>query len=65
MKDYIAIIEPANDGTWSAYVPDLLGCTSFGPTRDDAARNVREAISGHIAVLRETGQPVPEPAVVP
>jgi predicted RNase H-like HicB family nuclease len=61
VKDYIVILEPAADGTWGAYVPDLPGCTSGGKTRDEAAQNVREAIEGHIAVLRETGQRVPEP----
>jgi hypothetical protein len=39
VKDFLAILERANDGTWSAYVPDLPGCTSFGPTREEAARN--------------------------
>jgi len=62
VKDYLAILERASDGAWSAYVPDLPGCTSFGPTREEAARNVHEAIATHIAALRETGQTVPEPA---
>ncbi len=61
MKDYVVILERAADGTWGAYVPDLLGCTSGGKTRDEAARNVREAIAGHIELLRETGQPIPNP----
>ena len=61
MKDYLAILEYSGDGTWSAYVPDLPGCTSFGPTREEVAYNVREAVAGHVAALRDTGQPVPEP----
>ena len=61
MKDYLAILEPAADGTWGAYVPDLPGCTSAGLTRTEAARNVREAIEGHVELLRETGQSVPPP----
>jgi predicted RNase H-like HicB family nuclease len=65
MKDYLAILERANDGTWGAYVPDLPGCTSFGPTREEAARNVHLAIEEHIAALREAGEPVPEPASLP
>jgi predicted RNase H-like HicB family nuclease len=65
VKDYLAILERASDGTWSAYVPDLPGCTSFGSTREEAARNVGEAVAGHIAALRETGQPVPEPSSLP
>jgi predicted RNase H-like HicB family nuclease len=65
MKDYLAILERAGDGTWSAYVPDLPGCTSFGPTREEAARNVHEAIEQHIAALTEAGEPIPEPASLP
>ena len=64
MKDYLAILERANDGTWSAYVPDLPGCTSFGPTRDEAARNVHDAIREHIDSLRERGETVPEPSSI-
>ncbi len=65
MKDYLAILEHAGDGTWSAYVPDLPGCTSFGFTREEVARNVRKAVAGHVAALRETGAPVPEPTSLP
>ncbi|MGH7708782.1 MAG: type II toxin-antitoxin system HicB family antitoxin [Vulcanimicrobiaceae bacterium] len=61
MKDYVAILEPAADGTWGAYVPDLPGCTSGGSTRAEGARNIREAVERHIALLRETNQPVPAP----
>ncbi|MEO6991461.1 MAG: type II toxin-antitoxin system HicB family antitoxin [Candidatus Baltobacteraceae bacterium] len=65
MKDYLAILERASDGTWSAYVPDLPGCTTFGYTREEAAANVREAIDGHIRALRGKGQPIPEPTSLP
>lgn len=61
MKDYIVILEPAEDGTWGAYVPDLPGCTSGGKTRDEAVKNVREAIEGHIETLREAREPIPDP----
>jgi predicted RNase H-like HicB family nuclease len=61
VKDYVVILEPAADGTWGAYVPGLPGCTSGGQTRDEAAQNVREAIEGHIELLRERGEPIPNP----
>jgi len=65
MTKYLAVLEPADDGTWSAYVPDLPGCTSFGPTRDEVAKNIHEAVTGHILLMRETGLAVPEPASLP
>jgi predicted RNase H-like HicB family nuclease len=63
--EYLAVLEHASDGTWSAYVPDLPGCTSFGPTRDEAATSIREAVTGHIVAMRETGAVVPEPTSLP
>ena len=61
MQQYTVIIEPAEDGTFSVYVPDLPGCVSSGRTREDAIEGIREAIQGHIQTLRELGQPVPPP----
>jgi predicted RNase H-like HicB family nuclease len=58
---YTVVIEPADDGTLSVWVPDLPGCTSSGRTRDEALAGIAEAIRGHVEVLREHGQPVPPP----
>jgi len=52
MKDYLVILEPAPDGTWGPYVPDLPGCTTGGRTREDAVKKAREAIEGHMEMLR-------------
>jgi predicted RNase H-like HicB family nuclease len=56
----VIVLEQAEDGSWCVRVPELPGCFSWGATRDDAERYAREAIQGHIAVLREFGDPVPE-----
>jgi predicted RNase H-like HicB family nuclease len=40
-------------------VPDLPSCISTGDTRDEALRDIAEAIKGHIDTLREHGEPVP------
>lgn len=61
MTEYQAIYERNRDGWW-AHVPDLPGCTSFGSTREEVERNAREAIDAHVALLRDTGRPVPEPS---
>ena len=58
---YTVIIEPADDGTFSVSVPDLPGCVSTGRTRDEAIESIREAIQGHVRMLREMGDPVPPP----
>ena len=58
---YLVIYEKAADGGWGAYVPDLPGCFTLGDTRREAAKHIKEAISAHVALLRERGEPVPEP----
>lgn len=60
MTEYSAIYEQTREGWW-AYFPDLPGCTTFGRTRDEVERNAREAIAAHVALLRDTGRPVPQP----
>jgi predicted RNase H-like HicB family nuclease len=59
--EYTVIIEPADDGTFSVYVPDLPGCISTGTTREDAIESIREAIAGHVQTLRDLGETVPPP----
>ena len=38
------VLEPSEDGGFTASVPSLPGCISEGETRKDALRNIREAI---------------------
>ena len=60
MKRYLIVIEQTDSG-YSCYSPNLQGCVSIGKTREEAERNMREAIEFHIDGLREYGYPVPEP----
>ncbi len=38
------ILEPSDEGGFTAIVPALPGCISEGDTRDEALGNIREAI---------------------
>ena len=38
------VLEPSDEGGFTAYVPVLPGCISEGDTRDEALQNIREAI---------------------
>jgi len=58
---YTVIIEPGPNN-YSAYVPDLPGCVSTGESYEEVIRNIREAIEGHLQIMREYGDPIPEPA---
>ena len=54
------IVYPGEDGYWVAECPSLPGCISQGKTREAAIRNIREAIKGYVAALKEDGLPIPE-----
>ena len=54
------LIHPGEDGYWVAECPSLPGCVSQGSTREEAIRNVKEAMEGYVLALQEDGLPVPE-----
>jgi len=58
MSRYLVVVEKA-DGNYSAYCPDLPWCIATGETKEEAERNIREAIQLHIQGLREDNLPVP------
>ncbi|MBF0104537.1 MAG: type II toxin-antitoxin system HicB family antitoxin [Deltaproteobacteria bacterium] len=37
------ILEPSEDGGFTAYIPALPGCISEGDTREEALKNIQEA----------------------
>lgn len=49
---YLAIIEQANDGSYSAYLPDVPGCVSSGDTIDEVKANIQEALDFHFEGMR-------------
>jgi len=57
---YLVIYEKSKSG-YSAYVPDLPGCTSAGGTKEEIKANILEAIKLHIEVMEMEGLPVPPP----
>lgn len=61
---YTVLIYP-DDGAYSVSVPALPGCVTWGSTLDDAMRSAQDAIAGHIAALRDTGQDIPEEEASP
>ena len=54
------IIYHGEDSGWVAECPSLPGCISQGKTREEAIKNVKEAIEGYVSALEEDGLPVPE-----
>ena len=62
MKTYFykTIIEPAEEGGYTAYVPKLPGCVSEGETYEEALANIREALTLYLEVAKERNQPIVE-----
>jgi len=59
VRRYLIIYEKGKDG-YSAYVPDLPGCTSAGGTKKEIEENIVEAIKLHIEVMKASGYEIPE-----
>jgi predicted RNase H-like HicB family nuclease len=54
------IIYSGEDGYFVAECPSLPGCISQGKTKEAAVANIKEAIDGYIAALKEDNLPVPD-----
>jgi len=59
MYRFLVVIEKANNN-YSAYSPDLPGCVATGSTREEAERNIHEAIEMHVQGLLEDNLPIPK-----
>jgi len=60
---YAVVFERSVDG-YGAYVPDLPGCVTVGDTLAETEANIREAIAGHISVMKEYGETIPQPTTI-
>ncbi len=47
------VLEEEEDGTFSVHCPALKGCHSQGATKDEAIRNIQEAIDLYLDVAQE------------
>ena len=62
MKDYhINIFFSEEDGGYIADIPDLLACSAFGNTPQEALEQVQLAKKAWIEAAQAEGKPVPPP----
>ncbi|MBI5190280.1 MAG: type II toxin-antitoxin system HicB family antitoxin [Nitrospirae bacterium] len=59
MHRFLVVIEKSGDN-YSAYSPDLTGCVATGASREEAEKNMHEAVEMHVQGLIEDGLPIPE-----
>ncbi len=61
---YTIILQPETDpefmGYYNVSVPALPGCFSYGASREEALRNIKEAIELYLEDLMAAGEPIPE-----
>jgi antitoxin HicB len=59
-KTYRIVLRKEPEGTYTAIVPALPGCITWGENIEHAMAMAKEAIIGYIEVLQEEGEPVPD-----
>lgn len=47
------VLEPSEEGGYTALVPSLPGCISEGDTKEEALRNIREAIELYLEPVED------------
>ena len=60
-KRYPLVIEKTATG-YSAYSPEVPGCAAAGDTEEETRQNFQEALMAHFQLMRELGEPIPEPS---
>ncbi len=61
MKLTYAVVYEHTPNNYSAYAPDVPGCIAAGDTRAEVKELMREALTYHLEMLRDYGDPIPEP----
>ncbi len=59
----IDIFYSADDEAYIANVPELVYCSAWGGTYEEALAQVRVAMELHLDALREEGRTIPEPRI--
>ena len=47
------VLEESDEGGYTAYVPSLPGCISEGETKDEALKNIQEAIELYLEPVED------------
>jgi predicted RNase H-like HicB family nuclease len=57
--DYNIMLRPEPEGGFTAIVPTLPGCVTYGRTLPEARDMAKDAIEGYIESLRKHQEPAP------
>jgi predicted RNase H-like HicB family nuclease len=64
MMKYLVVFEQTSTSV-GAYVPDLPGCVAVADSEEEVERLIEEAITLHLAGMREDNLPIPKPTASP
>lgn len=62
--EYIAYLHKDPKSDYGVSFPDFPGCITAGSTLEEAKEMAAEALSFHIAGMREDGEEIPEPSTL-
>jgi len=66
LSDYhVNVFFSDEDGGYIADIPDLVACSAFGSTQQEALAAVERAKEAWLAAAREVGRAIPEPRYRP
>jgi len=60
----LVVLEPSEEGGYTAVVPSLPGCISEGETRDEALANIKEAIELYLEPVEDDLSSIPGAEVI-
>jgi predicted RNase H-like HicB family nuclease len=58
------VLDPSDEGGYTAYVPSLPGCISEGDTREQAISNIKEAIELYLEPVEDDLTPSPDTEIM-
>ncbi|MEO5946938.1 MAG: type II toxin-antitoxin system HicB family antitoxin [Chitinophagaceae bacterium] len=59
-RTFRIVLRKEPEGAYTALVPSLPGCITWGETVESALEMVKDAIENYIAVLKEEGEQIPD-----
>jgi predicted RNase H-like HicB family nuclease len=62
IERYLILIEGGPPSNFSAWSPDVPGCVATGDSIDSCIEEMRSALVGHLDLMREHDEAVPEPS---
>ncbi len=60
MHTFRSILTQEPEGGYTANIPSLPGCVTYGDNIDHAIEMAKEAIEGYLVVLKEQGDEIPD-----